>query len=271
VSRRSIDRGLYCSRLEWWLRWSGAAALGQRSTTGAVAAAIERGNASGSGQNDADLQALERLGYLGKRQNLVALERACSARWQRLSAHAQRELLAHYMLTPRVDSKIRARFGELAGIAVLLWLDAASAERARVQANIRDNAFEPLNDARSKALELDSELRGAREAARGWEGAERLRKLARLHYLRALTSRAWSELGLLKRAEHTLLDNAGTFEADLRTLTLACSRSSPPPLQERADATCRAAHADWYATLAAEARSWADGEGEEAVGPSPAS
>lgn len=120
------DPELWDANLDWLLNCS-SSAMGQRGTTAAVIAAIERGGASGSCNLDELM--LERIGYGQGGTNAVTRERRLRHRWAVLPTEHARVLAVHYA-PRRAGDKAEQHVGFCARVAVVFAADPAALLRA---------------------------------------------------------------------------------------------------------------------------------------------
>jgi hypothetical protein len=245
--------------------------MGERGTMGGVIGAIERGG--GSTYSDASPfheAMLSRIGWgrgegsrdLGHRN--VERAKRLWARWGQVTHTHQRVLLAAYLGHLRAPDRVVLRFGELAGVVCIQWLD-RSTQRRRPD---RDQAIETLRDALCQVLQelepLEAVLSHPIPPGPGLRG-RRFRAQAAKGLLNPLAKPLRTARdGLLSRLADA--ERGVSLEHDLEALRAACEPGEPKGLQARADKAVREAHEGWYATGARErfqateeAKAWAEG------------
>lgn len=257
------DHGLWNADVEWLLCCS-SAELGQRGTMASVVSTIERGGGPGGGE-DPNLAMLRRFGWAeepGKlpRNPLMARERQLTKRWTQLERPHQQALVAHYLLTPAVEGKIRARCGMLSGVVLARWME----EHASVRRGVRGEQVAKVQDLLAPLhAELDPILRSIANAraARAEANARYLETLPRdplvlaqaqgikaaLRFLDAEARPLRRQIATL-RARESVVAGAGSPEADLRALTAQCERGEVVELVSAGETAVRAAHEAWQAT-----------------------
>ncbi len=261
-SRR--DPGLFNADIDYLLRCS-SSQLGQRGTMAAVVSAIERGGATGGGE-DPNLAMLRRVGFAEDtgqrpRDNVIGRERQLSARWVTLPSHHQRTAVALYLLTTRVDSKIGARCGAMSGVVVLRWLDSAAERRQEIRGQLGAKVRQELAG-KVAALELEETAHsmaraGTKDRKRRFQRTARYRlewvATGRLAALRSLRS----EVGALLNRESACAA-VGSAEADLAALAKECERGEVLGLVAGAEEAVRAMHAAWEQTGRRAADAWVE-------------
>jgi hypothetical protein len=267
---RQLDRGLHCAQLSWLLLCA-ESALGERGTMGGVVSAIERGG--GSTYSDASPfhdAMLARIGWAqgeGSRQlghrNVDRAKRLWT-RWCQVADQHQRILLAAYLGHQRAPDRVQLRFGELAGVVAIQWVDRARSKRRPDRLATKST----LEDALCQVLiELEPiEATMTRPIAPG--PGQRQRRFRHLSAVRLLTPLArplqQARDGLLARL--ATADQDVSLDDDLAALRAACEGKEPPGLQARADRAVREAHQAWQDTSTRErvqadeeAKAWAEG------------
>lgn len=267
---RRLDRGLYCAQLDWLLLCSERAG-GARGTMGGVISAIERGGGSSYSDTSPFHDAmLARIGWaqgegsrdLGHRN--LAKSRRLWARWRQITDTEKLVLFARYLGHQKSPDRVQLRFGELAGVVVLQWVERARAkrlpDRLATKGTLEDALCQVLTDLEPYEATLTRPIEpgpGYRQRRFRHQSAQRLLEpLARP--LRAARD------GLLSRL--AAADRDVSLDDDLAALRAACEGKEPPGLQARADRAVRQAHESWYATAlqerqqaTEEAKAWAEG------------
>lgn len=166
VGRGALDRELFCPRLQRLLMGS-ASELGQRGNLAQVVASIERGGASGGGE-DPNLGMLRRLGATDTRgiDNRVGQLRELGQRWHALDRIRQATALALYLGTSHCHPTLREHFGEgqggLAGVVLYRWQLRQAKGRTRDLGSAGAKAREALDQVRAELGPLEREAANAR-------------------------------------------------------------------------------------------------------------
>jgi hypothetical protein len=168
--RGALDRELFCPRLQRLLMGA-ASELGQAGNFAQVVASIERGGASGGGE-DPNLRMLRRLGATDTRgiDGRVGQIRELELRWRVLDRKHQATALAEYLGTSHADPTIRAHFGEgqggLAGVVLHKWRQRQAKGRERDAGADGIKLKAALDPVRAELAEIEDELRKLRKLSR---------------------------------------------------------------------------------------------------------
>lgn len=279
-SRR--DPGLVNGELDWFLRCS-SSANGQRGTMSAVVSAIERGGATGGGE-DPNLAMLRRVGWAEDRDQrprdpVISRERQLCARWVTLTRRHQSIATAHYLLTPRLDDaarggcnhKIVNRCGPMSGVVVLQWLETREGQRSKIKCEQFEKLGAVAAPQQQELFELEQRIGMLEEAISAanreywFGGGERqYHLLYRASWLTAALQAVEAEAKPLRtvvwhlKARESYIAAAGGLEADLAALAKLCEAGDVPELVAEAEGAVRAMHGAWEQTGRRAAEAWVE-------------
>ncbi len=262
----SEDRELYSADIAFLLL-SADSALGQRGTLSAVVAAIQRGGGASSAAYDHSTD--EQLGGRwgcdpnkggpASREGMVNRSKRCLAKWHALPARHRRTHMAHYLGTISASTKVVARFGNLAGVVVEHWCQAARAKHEAGAAIVRARLEDERRLVRAELDPLEARLRRASAEARRCHRWAFPPTEPRSRTDPAGAFRAWSATTLTERSARRLRTRLGALlaasadlaaqpshELDLRALDAACERGDTLDVAGTAERAIRAAHRAWH-------------------------